>query len=176
MRKLLIGLAAAATAVVIATPSIAQAASRTIPDTVGDIHYGMDIKTASVSNGKPLSITIKHRAISEGSWSGVYIDVTPGHGNAPDFFVRGGIGGDYQLSWMNGWKIGGWLGCPGPGDYHQYVSYKYDTTRFTLARSCLDGASFRATKVRVIAVAGRSGHTTDWAPGYHRWSEWIAYQ
>src|SRR4051812_19380712 len=137
MRKRLVACALLAAAIM-ATPSVAEAAPRTIHDTVGDVGYGMDIKTASVRNGKPLSITIHHRAVREGSWSGAYIDVTPGDGNAPDYFIRGGVGGDYQLSWMNGWKVGGGLGCPGPGDYHEYVSYRYDTTRFTLARSCLN--------------------------------------
>ena len=79
MRKRLTACALLA-AVVMATPSVAQAASRTIHDTVGDVHYGMDIKTATVRNGKPLWITIKHRAtwVGDGTRTDVRQSRRPG--------------------------------------------------------------------------------------------------
>ena len=58
---------------------------------------------------------------------------------------------DERFFWMKNWRdIGGRIGC----DYRASYSFRTDTTRFSLARGCLNGASFRATRVRVAAIAG----------------------
>lgn len=153
----------------------AGAASGAFRDRAGDVPHAMDIRRVAVANGPRLIVTVRHRAVFEsgGAWSGLYIDATPNRVASPDYYLAGSVGGDYQLFWMDGWKVGGKLGCPG-GDYQYAFSTSTDTTRFSLARSCLNGATTRATKLRVAVIAGMSGRKTDWAPRWHKYSRWFA--
>ena len=162
---------ALAFAIVTLSISPAQADNRTFGDPRGDVLHGMDITRVTVHNARPLVVTLQHHNVSEraGAWSGVYIDVDSSPG--PTYYIAGSVGGDYQLFWTTRrWRIGGTIGgC----NYRQTYSTRTDTTRFTLARACLNGASFRATRVRVSAVAGVSGGRVDWVPAYHRLSAWV---
>lgn len=152
----------------------AQAATSAVTDARGDVGHPLDIQSVTVRNGNTLSITIHHRSLAAGErisgWSGAYIDVDS-RVAGPDYYIAGGLGTDYELYWTNGWKRGGLIGgCY----YHEGLNYAHNSTVFTLGRRCLNGASFRATKVRVSAVAGAPRRTSDWAPGWHRFSPWVA--
>ncbi len=175
MRPLAASLFALAVALSVATAAPAEAAQRLFVDRGGDVGHGMDIRRVNVANNHRLVATVKHRAVKEtgGRWSALYIDVTPGRTPSPDYYLAGHVGGDHQLYWMDGWKIGGKLGCP-VGTYRYGYSTSADTTRFSLARSCLDGASTHANRVRVAVTAGARDRPIDWAPAHHRYSAWVA--
>lgn len=157
----------------VATP--AHAETRTVPDRVGDVRHGMDIRGMRIHNGpRRLVVVLRHREISEraGAWAGIYIDVTP-RTPGPDYLLSGGAGTHWDLLWTSGWRAGGILGCS--QRYRMSFNYRLDRTRFVLPRTCLNGASFRATKVRVAARAGTGrAPRDDWAPARHLLSRWVA--
>ncbi len=173
-RPLVAGLVVLAASTCLLSVTPAQAAERTFVDRTGDVGHRMDVRRVHVANNHRLVVTVKHRAVTQrsGAWSGLYIDVTPRRRASPDYYLAGSVGGGYQLYWMDGWRIGGTLGCPG-GTYRYGYSTMADTTRFSLARSCLDGASTRATRVRVAVTAGVRDRPIDWAPAHHRYSRWV---
>lgn len=50
------------------------------------------------------------------------------------------------------------------------VDYRSDTSKFVIARGCLDGAG----RVRVSVVANDDDGDRDWAPKYHRFYGWVS--
>ncbi len=175
MRRFAVILLVLAVSWSIVTSAPAEAATRSFADRAGDVRHGMDIREVTVANNKRLVVTVQHRKVTEGAGarSGLFIDVTPGHRASPDYYLAGRIDGHDQLYWTDGWKVGGRLGCPG-GSYRYSYSLGAETTRFSLARSCLDGASTRAGRVRVAVTAAVGHHRpTDWAPARHRFFAWV---
>ena len=170
MRMLLgraLALAIAATAIAV-VPSHADTAR--FSDRRDDLRAGADLHEVVVRNEKRLTLRFKHQNLRAGYYASVtaYIDTTkrrPG----PEYGIGGGIGGDsdWQIWRMRRWEIvgNGPLNCPTDLD----VNYREDTSKFVIARRCLDGAG----RVRVSVVAADDDGDKDWAPKYHRFYSWV---
>lgn len=149
---------------------VANAATESFADSVGDVTHGMDIQRVRVRNEDRVVVTVRHRALQDDGSVGVYIDTTPRRGRGPDYLVSMNMFDGRWFEWMNTWRQpGGTIRCP----YSARTNWTRQTTRFSISRVCLSGASNAATAVRVAAVAGVADGPVDWAPGAFAWSPWV---
>ncbi|WP_207084735.1 hypothetical protein [Nocardioides sp. S5] len=150
---------------------IAHAATASFGDPADDVAHGMDVRRVHVRNEDRFVVTVRHDALQEDGSVGVYIDVTPQRRRAPDYLVSMNMFDGRWFEWMSSWgEPGGSIRCP----YTTRTNWSRNTTRFSISRRCLNGASFEATTVRVSAVAGVADGPVDWAPGAFAWSQWVA--
>ena len=162
-----LALALASTALV---PLPSHADSAAFTDRVGDLRAGADLHKVVVRNEGRLILKFKHQDLRAGYYASVtaYIDTTKRR-IGPEYGIGGGIGGgsDWQMFRTRRWKAlgSGPLNCP----TNLVVDYRNDTSKFMIARRCLDGAG----RVRVSVVASDHDGDRDWAPEFHRFYGWV---
>lgn len=161
-----------ATTLIMSTGDAARAETATHHDRLGDVRHPLDITRVAIKNRNALIVRIKHRDLREAGSVSIFVDVTPKAHHSPDYMLTSGVGTHYDLFWMRSWdRTGGFVrGCW----YDASHNYRRDITRFRVGRMCLSGATFRATKVRVAAIAANNrGANRDWSHGYRKYSRWL---
>ena len=147
----------------------ANAATRTFSDAHADVGNGMDIHSVRVANGaRYLSVTTRHRSLQTGEIE-IYVD-TLASSPGPEFALFSIVKRDGD--WMVVKLRRNWGSGTGPRDCNSNVRWSdwANTFTATLARACIGYAGRVRISVRVLPSRGR----IDWAPGYRRFTPWVA--